>query len=151
MRDRFLVVIGCQKEKLEEIPKRDARAILDFINSEAHTYSSVISILRKRMDGDTNFVRRGDKISTDTMDYLDYQSDTVICVPGYDVDVTSFRRDAHYDIVGISTAASVMCIAMSMYSVGLDISILKDYCRDRKGLDSYAIKIFNTYMPGVVK
>lgn len=150
MRDRFLVVIGCQREKLDQIGRGNKRKLLDYVQSSSHTYTGVISILRKKMEGDDNFRRARDLVATDTVDYLEYQSDNVLLVPGYDVDVTVFRKDAHYDIVGISTAASVMCTALSMYSQGLEISILKDYCFDRKGLDKEAHKIFKTYMPGVL-
>lgn len=150
--DRYLVVIGCQKEKLAQIPKREANKILDFINANSHTYTGVISILRKRMDGDKNLVRSGDNVATDREDYLDYQTNSIIQVPGYDVDCTQFRKDVTYDIIGISTSASVLCIAMSMYSCGLNVRILKEYCEDRKGsrLEKHAFEIMNAYMPGVL-
>lgn len=149
MRDRFLVVIGCQKEKLAQIDKRTRNQILDFINSESHNYTGVISIVRKPMNGDTNFQRSGNTMD-DTATYLDYESTNVIEVPGYDVDCSLFRKDAQYDIIGISTSASVLCIAMSMYSCGLNIRVLEDYCEDRKGknLEKYAFEIMKAYMPG---
>lgn len=149
MRDRFLVVIGCQKEKLAQIDKRIRNQILDFINSESHNYTGVISIVRKPMNGDTNFQRSGNTMD-DTATYLDYESTNVIEVPGYDVDCSLFRKDAQYDIIGISTSASVLCIAMSMYSCGLNIRVLEDYCEDRKGknLEKYAFEIMKAYMPG---
>lgn len=150
--DRYLVVIGCQKEKLEQIPRKEARRILDFINAHAHTYTGVVSILRKKMDGDRNIARSGDNVAHDRDDYLDYKSDNIICVPGYDVDCSQFRKDVQYDICGISTSASVLCISMSMYSCGLNIRVLKDYCEDRKGkgLERNAFEIMNAYMPGVL-
>ena len=150
--DRFLIVVGCQKEKLALIDKKVARSILDYIHSNSHTYSGVISIVRKKMNGDRNFVKDGDRIATDTATYLDYESSNVIEVPGYDVDCTAFRRDAHYDIIGISTSASVLTIAMSMYSCGLDITVLEKYCEDRKGkkLEDAAFMIMKAYMPGRV-
>lgn len=149
MRDRFLVVIGCQKEKLAQIDKRIRNWILDFINSESHNYTGVISIVRKPMNGDANFQRSGNTMD-DTATYLDYESTNVIEVPGYSVDCSLFRKDAQYDIIGISTSASVLCIAMSMYSCGLNIRVLEDYCEDRKGknLEKYAFEIMKAYMPG---
>ncbi len=149
---RFLVVIGCQKEKLDLVDKKFRRNILDFINANAHDYDGVISIVRKKMNGDRNFQRTGDAVVSDTPTYLDYESTNVIEVPGYDVDCGMFRRDASYDIIGISTSASVLCIAMSMYSIGLDIRILKEYCEDRKGrrLEEHAFEIMQAYMPGCV-
>ena len=149
MRDRFLVVVGCQKEKLNQIDKKARNQILDFINSEGHLYTGVISIVRKPMIGDTNFHRSGDTMDS-TNTYLDYESTNVIEVSGYDVDCSLFRKDAQYDIIGISTAASVLCISMSMYSCGLNIRVLGKYCRDRKSnsLEKYAFEIMKAYMPG---
>ena len=149
MRDRFLVVVGCQKEKLNQIDKKARNQILDFINSEGHSYTGVISIVRKPMNGDTNFQRSGETMDS-TNTYLDYESTNVIEVSGYDVDCSLFRKDAQYDIIGISTAASVLCISMSMYSCGLNIRVLGKYCRDRKSnsLEKYAFEIMEAYMPG---
>lgn len=149
MRDRFLVVVGCQKEKLNQIDKKARNQILDFINSEGHSYTGVISIVRKPMNGDTNFQRSGETMDS-TNTYLDYESTNVIEVSGYDVDCSLFRKDAQYDIIGISTAASVLCISMSMYSCGLNIRVLGKYCRDRKSnsIEKYAFEIMKAYMPG---
>lgn len=149
MRDRFLVVVGCQKEKLNQIDKKARNQILDFINSEGHSYTGVISIVRKPMNGDTNFQRSGETMDS-TNTYLDYESTNIIEVSGYDVDCSLFRKDAQYDIIGISTAASVLCISMSMYSCGLNIRVLGKYCRDRKSnsLEKYAFEIMKAYMPG---
>lgn len=149
---RFLVVIGCQKEKLDLIDASVKEDILDFINSHSQEYDGVISIIRKKMSGDRNFQRSGDAIASDAPTYLDYESQTVIEVPGYDVDCDMFRRDAQYDIIGISTSASVLCISMSMYSRGLNIRVLEQYCEDRKGkqLEDYAFAIMRAYMPGCV-
>lgn len=149
MRDRFLVVIGCQKEKLNQIDKKSRNMILDFINSEGHSYTGVISIVRKPMNGDTNFQRSGETMDS-TNTYLDYESTNVIEVSGYDVDCSLFRKDAQYDVIGISTAASVLCVSMSMYSCGLNIRVLGKYCKDRKSnsLEKYAFEIMKAYMPG---
>lgn len=149
MRDRFLVVVGCQKEKLDQIDKKSRNMILDFINSEGHNYTGVISIVRKPMNGDTNFQRSGETMSSNNT-YLDYESTNVIEVSGYDVDCSLFRKDAQYDVIGISTAASVLCISMSMYSCGLNVRVLGEYCKDRKSnsLEKYAFEIMKAYMPG---
>lgn len=149
MRDRFLVVVGCQKEKLNQIDKKARNQILDFINSEGQSYTGVISIVRKPMNGDTNFQRSGETMDS-TNTYLDYESTNIIEVSGYDVDCSLFRKDAQYDVIGISTAASVLCISMSMYSCGLNIRVLGKYCRDRKSnsLEKYAFEIMKAYMPG---
>lgn len=149
MRDRFLVVVGCQKEKLDQIDKKSRNMILDFINSNGHDYTGVISIVRKPMNGDTNFQRSGETMSSNNT-YLDYESTNIIEVSGYDVDCSLFRKDAQYDVIGISTAASVLCISMSMYSCGLNVRVLGKYCKDRKSnsLEKYAFEIMKAYMPG---
>lgn len=149
MKDRFLVVVGCQKEKLNQIDKKARNQILDFINSEGHSYTGVISIVRKPMNGDTNFQRSGETMDS-TNTYLDYESTNIIEVSGYDVDCSLFRKDAQYDVIGISTAASVLCISMSMYSCGLNVRVLGKYCKDRKSnsLEKYAFEIMKAYMPG---
>ena len=153
MQDRYLVVIGCQKGKLDQIDKRTARSILDFIHCNQHEYTGTISIIRRKMSGDRNFKKAGDTVAVDHNDYLDYESDNIIEVPGYDLDCGQFRKDAHYDLIGISTAASVLTAAMSMYSWGLSINVLAKYCEDRKNkkLEEHAFEIMKAYMPGVVK
>lgn len=149
---RFLVVIGCQKEKLELIDKKVKRDMLDYINAHSHEYDGVISIVRTKMNGDRNFQRSGDNLVNDQPIYLDYESTNVVAVPGYDVDCSMFRKDAEYDLMGISTSASVLCIAMSMYSCGLNIRVLEKYCEDRKGkkLEEHAFAIMRAYMPNCV-
>jgi hypothetical protein len=104
------------------------------------------------MNGDDNFRYSGETMNAGDV-YLDYESDNVILVPGYDVDCSLFRKDVDYDIIGISTSASVLCIAMSMYSVGLHINVLEQYCEDRKSkkLEDYAFAIMKAYMPGCLK
>lgn len=151
MRDRFLVVIGCQKEKLDQIDKKNKNMILDYINANSDQYTGVISIVRKPTNGDDNFRKYADAMSNNEV-YLEYQSDNIIIVPGYDVDCNMFRKDAEYHIIGISTSASVLCISMSMFSVGLNIKVLEKYCEDRKGkdLEKYAFAIMKAYMPGVL-
>lgn len=150
-RDRFLVVIGCQREKLAQVDKKFKNSLIDFLNANGHKYTGVISIVRKPMNGDANFRRPEDTMEA-TNTYLDYECNNIIEVPGYDVDCQMFRKDADYDICGISTSASVLCIAMSMYSIGLRIRILEPYCEDRKGkaLEKAAFEIMKAYMPGCV-
>ena len=150
MRDKILVVVGCNRGKLETMPKREYKYILDFINSHVNVYSSIISIVRKATEGNDNFRRRGIQIYDSSLDCFDYPSDNIICVPGFDINVDGFRKDVHYDVICISTAASVLCVAMSFFSAGYELSVLRDYCVDRKGLNKEAFKIMNTYMPGIV-
>lgn len=153
MRDKYLVVIGCQKGKLEQIDKRTARNILDYIHGNQHLYTGTISIIRKSMKGDRNFKKAGDTVTKNHSEYLDYKSDNIIEVPGYSLDCSQFRQDAHYDLIGISTSASVLSVAMNMYSCGLSINVLAKYCEDRKSkkLEEHAFEIMKAYMPGVVK
>lgn len=149
--DKYLVAVGCQKEKLDYVDKRTARKIVDYINGYGDQYAGIISVIRKKKDND-NFNRLRDDIATDTTTYLDYESDSVIEVSGYDVDCTKFRSDVSYDIIGVSAGASVLCTAMSMYSAGLRINVLGQYVADRKGdkIKASAFNIMNAYMPGVL-
>lgn len=151
MRERILIVVGCQKEKLDQINKRKRGAIIDFINAHSVEYNAVVSIIRKPCNGDRNFQASGNTMSS-TNTYLDYESTNIIEVPGYDVDCSMFRADVHYDVIGISTSSSVLCVAMSMYSRGLDVNVLAPYCEDRKSkhLEKYAFEIMDTWMPGCV-
>lgn len=144
---RCLVVIGCQKEKLMQCG-RDGQKLVTWIQARSDQYDSVISIVRKDLQYD-NFNKMGDEIANKDDTILGYATDTLIEVPGYDVDCSKFRRDMEYDIVGISTAASVLCIAMSMFSNGLKVHVLTDHCLDRKSkkLHNAAIEIMKAYMP----
>lgn len=150
--DKYLIAIGCQKEKLQLIDKRVRHNILDYLNAHGHDYDGVIAIVRKATDGDDNFQKNNDLDVSNSMTYLGYEASNIIEVPGYDVDCRMFRKDAEYHLMGVSTSASVLCIAMSMYSCGLRIKVLKDLCEDRKGkkLEDMAFQIMNAYMPGVV-
>ena len=152
MREKHLIVVGCQEEKLNQIDKKTKERILDYINGNGHEYKSVISVIRRPMTGDANFRASQNTMSHEDV-YLDYESDLTIEVPGYNVDTKLFRRDCEYDIIGISTAASVLCIAMSLYSAGMKINVLSKYCADRKGkyLEEYAYGIIQAYMPNCLK
>lgn len=148
---RCLVVIGCQREKLEQVG-RDGKKLITWIQANRDKYDLTISIVRKDLVYD-NFNKMGDEVGTKDPTVLDYASDQVIEVPGFDVNCSQFNRAYEYDIVGISTAASVLCIAMSMFSSGLKLHILTDHCIDRKG-DKYhdmAVKIMKAYMPIAVE
>lgn len=153
MKAKFLVVVGCQESKLSTLDKKKRMSILDFIEANSHNYEGVISVIRTTGKGDTNFRRSGDTIANTAVEYLPYESHETLEVPGYTIDCRTFRKDAHYDIIGVSTAASVLATAMTMYSNGLEINVLEKYCADRKGsaLHESALSIMNAYMPGVVK
>lgn len=142
-----LVVVGLQKEKLAQCG-RDGQRLLEWVQARRDSYDMVISIVRKDLVYD-NFNRMGDEIANREDTILPYATDQLIEVPGYDVDCRNFRKDMEYDIVGISTAASVLCISMSMFSAGMKIHILTDRCIDRKGkkIHNAAIEIMKAYMP----
>ena len=144
---RFLVVIGLQPDKIEACGK-PARKILDWVKAHYDEYAVTISIIR-RYDQRGNVNRSGNEIIEDHAITLDYYSDQVIGVTGFDVDCTQFRRDVQYDIVGISTSASVLCCALSMFSANLNVRVIENLCCDRKGKDVHAaaIKIMKTWMP----
>lgn len=151
MRERFLVVVGVQPEKVSLLG-RAGEKLIQWIQVNANSYDGVIAVVRKDQNN-ANFKQNGDTIANKTVSHLPYPTTDIIEVGGYDLDVRIFRKDIEYDIMGISSAASVLCIAMSMYSQGLKVNVLEKLCADRKGskLHKAAFDIMNAYMPGCVK
>ena len=147
---KFLIAVGCQPSKLSYLSKGEKRKLIDYLNTAKAKYDAVISVIRVNDIDSRNFTSKGDNIGDVSLNLLEYESDDVMEVSGYDLDCKLFRKDAEYDIIGLSTGASVLCIAMSMYSRGLKIRVLKDYCYDRKGLQKQALQIMDSYMEGVV-
>lgn len=147
---KFLVVVGCQEDKLDCISKSDKNRILDYISSHQHIYDGTLAIVRGNVHGNRNFKKKGDTIGANGMHLLDFSADDIIEVSGYDIDCKLFRRDVEYHIIGISTAASVLCCALSMYSAGFEVKVLSKYCADRKGMHDKAIQIMKAYMEGCV-
>lgn len=141
-----LVVVGLQPEKIQKC--KGADKLVDWVQAHKDDYDSVIAVVRKDLKTD-NFNRMHDDIANKEMVVLPYATDNIILVPGYDIDCSHFRTDPgiEYHIMGISTAASVMCVAMSMFSHGCSIKVLEKLCMDRKGLHNEAIKIMKAYMP----
>lgn len=150
--DKFLIAVGCQESKLDFLDRKQKRKLMDFLQVQGTQYKSVISVIRCAMQGSDNFKRSNDTLGNTSVEYLSYPSDTVLEVPGYDLDCKGFRKDVIYDIVGMSSAASVLTIAMSMYSNGYKVRVLEEYCFDRKGDDMHeaAFDIMEAYMPGCV-
>lgn len=148
---RFLVVIGLQPEKVQACGKA-GRKILDWVQAHHDEYAVTISIIREYTKHG-NLQHQGGDIITNNDIHLDYYTDQIIKVPGFDVDCTQFRRDVHYDIVGISTGASILCCALSMFSAGLHITVRTDLCCDRMGKKTHeaALTIMDAYMPSAVK
>ena len=135
---RFLLAIGCSTEKLNLIDKKMRRRLYDFLNTRAYTdYNRVISVVRKDEDNT-----------------LDYQTDSVIEVPGFDLPVDKFIHNAEYFLVGISFSASVLSTAFSLYSLGHKIHILEDLCFNRattpRSIYNAAEEIVQFYMPGTL-
>ena len=147
---RYLMVIGCQKTKLAAIGKKNADKLKTWIAAHQDEYDRIIAVNRCDLLKD-NFNRMGDTIATNEVEQYEFRVDQVMEVPGYDIDCTKLPTNVEYYIVGISTAASVLCAALSMFSANCRIHILKDHCYDRMGLNKEAIKIMETYMPGSVQ
>ena len=155
--ERGLVVIGCQQSKLELAGKKYEKKLMEFIASNRRVYRNIIGVVRDsnfNASAAKNFLKERDQIGNVGMNLLPFEVDEYIAVPGYDIDVSKFRRDAQiqYDIVGISTGASVITAAMSMYSNGMNVRVLSDLCTDRKGIKCHeaAILLMSNYMPGCV-
>lgn len=155
--DRVLIVIGCQESKLKLVDKRYRKKLMEFIASNRGVYKTIIGVVRDSNFNPSeakNFIKQNDIIGNNTMNLLPFEIDEYITVPGYDLDTTCFRRDnsIQYDVIGISTAASVLTASMSMFSSGLNIRVLSDLCVDRKGDKCHkaALLIMENYMPGCV-
>lgn len=144
---RVLIAIGLQKGKLAECGRK-GKKIIEWVGAHQSEYDSIIAIVRKDLVRD-NFDKMKDKIQNKEVEYFEFPVDKVIEVPGYDIDCKVFAKDIQYDIVGISTSASVLCMAMSMFSNGLNIRVLTKYCCDRKSdkLHKMAVEIMKAYMP----
>lgn len=142
-----LVIVGVEDEKVA-LCGRDGRKLEDWVMSHIDRYDTSIAVIR--VTGNRNFQGTGKKdFVNDTAD-IRYNPTSIYYVTGYDLDVGNMPKDFEYHICGISTGASVLCIAMSMYSAGLNVRVLKDKCLDRKGLHKEAIKLMDAYMPGCV-
>ena len=144
---RLLIAVGLQKSKLEECG-RDGKKIVEWVGAHQSEYDGIIAVVRKDLARD-NFDKMNDEIENRETEYFEFLVDTIIEVPGYDIDCKHFTKDAEYHIVGISTSASILCMAMSMFSNGFNIKVLVDRCTDRKGknLHKNAVEIMKAYMP----
>ena len=145
--NKFLVVVGVQPEKIKLV--RGGDKLVKWIQTHQQNFDGTIAVVRKDQNN-RNFEKAGDTIMNKLISNLDYSADTIIEVGGYDLDCKQFRRDAEYTVMGISSGASVLTTAMSMYSAGLNIKIVESLCLDRKGLQKEAFKIMKAYMPGCI-
>ena len=141
-----LVICGVEDEKVEKCG-RAGRKLEEWVCANIDKYDHSMAIIR--VAGNRNF-NRGQKEFVDDNANIKYNPGSLYLVQGYDLDVANMPRDFEYHICGISTAATVMSIALSMYSVGLNIRILEDKCLDRLGFHKEAIKIMRAYMPECV-
>ena len=152
--NKNLIAVGIQSGKMELFDRRTQRKIMTFLDEAANgKFDSVTAIIRTQRSKDGYLsAMANDGIAADANEVIPYEATQVICVPGFDVDATQFRLGEKYYIMGISTSASVLCIALSMFSAGLDVYVIEDMCRDRKGdkYHKYAIEILKAYMPGRV-
>lgn len=148
---KVLVVIGLQPEKVKCI--RGGDKLVHWVRAHQKEYDVTMSVVRKDLGVNSqNFKRDRDKIGNQEMSLLNYESDQIIEVPGFDLDCSQFRTDAGicYYLMGISTGASILSTAFSMYSHGCNIKIMEKLCRDRKGMHREAIKIMKAYMPSIL-
>lgn len=145
---KVLIVVGYQEEKLQFIGKKRQK-LEDWIVANQGDYDYTISIVRDA--GNRNMRKSGTEIiNSDTKNYYPFSVEEEIIVTGYDIDTSIFDINTEYHIVGVSTGASVLCIAMSMYSEGLNVRVLENYCFDRMGLHKEAIKLMSAYMKDCV-
>lgn len=149
---RTLIVVGCQRSKLEKVPAKYKTRLIDYIHRNECMYMSTIAVIRRNMFGNDNFRRSGDAIMSSGLEIYDFEVDEVIDVPGYVIEVNRLRKDVCYDICGISAGASVIAIAYTLYSYGFKVRILSDLIEDRFGetVKKEALHLMETYMPGCV-
>lgn len=147
-----LIVIGTQKAKLEQTSKGFQKRLMLFLDgAKLNGYDSVTAVIRTQRNADGFLsAMANDGVASDGTEIITFPCDQVINVPGFDIDCSRFRLGEEYHLCGISTAASVLTMAMSMHSAGLNVKVLSKYCEDRKGdrFHKYALEIMNAYMPG---
>lgn len=149
--NRVLLVIGYQQSKLQFLKKKERIKLEEFLLKNYEAYDGVISIIRDKSDAQGMMKHKElQEAAQDSEAYYPIPIGKTVTVAGYDIDTTGMRKDTIYDIVGVSTAASILCMAMSLFSAGYRIRVLSDFCFDRKGLHDEAIAIMTEYMPGSV-
>ena len=146
MGKKALLCIGLQPEKLNLIPRRDAQKIIEWILINQDNYDYTLSLVRKA--GNINFERSSKEIEIgNDMTYYDFRVDREIETTGYNAPSGMFSATDSFDIIGVSTGASVLAQAFEFYSAGINFRVLADLCRDRSGLHNQAISIIDAYMP----
>lgn len=149
MARRALLCIGLQPEKLELIPKKEATRLLDWVSINQDNYDYTLSLVRKK--GNINFEESQKDIDVNNyVTYYDFRVDREIETVGYNAPAGMFCAQDTYDIVGLSTGASVLAQAFEFYSAGISFRVLTDICNDREGLHKEAVRILNAYMPNCV-
>ena len=149
MARRALLCVGLQPEKLELLPKKEAIRLLDWVLANQDNYDYTLSLVRKK--GNINFESSNQDIDVNNFDtFYDFRVDREIETVGYNAPAGMFCAQDSYDIIGISTGASVLAQAFEFYSAGIDFRVLTDICSDRNGLHKEAVKILNSYMPNCV-
>lgn len=149
MARRALLCVGLQPEKLELLSKKEVIRLLDWVLANQDNYDYTLSLVRKK--GNINFESSNRDIDVNNFDtYYDFRVDREIETVGYNAPAGMFCAQDSYDIVGVSTGASVLAQAFEFYSAGIDFRVLTDICCDRNGLHKEAVKILNSYMPNCV-
>lgn len=145
--DKILIAVGYSKNKLQKAGVRFVKKTYDYIMSSIDRYTAIYNIVRK--SNQFGNIAKNDSLELCDDFVYDIPFTKVIEVNGYDLNISQWSKQFEYDIIGISTAASVLSIALSLYSEDMKVNILSEYCYDRMGLEKEAKKICDAYMPGV--
>lgn len=146
---RVLVVIGYQDEKFEYLREKDVERLSNWISANQGDFDYTISIVREA--GNRNIEKSGmEIIDNTTMNHYPFEVHQEITVHGYDLDCSILDENTEYYIVGTYTAEAILCTAMSMYSMGMKVKVIENYCLDRRDLHKNAINIMMEYMKDCV-
>jgi nicotinamidase-related amidase len=139
---KYLLVVDLQKANSEGV-ERFTRKLEDWINAHAHEYVAVLATVRKNTKID-NFERHLKDNSCQDPKLLNFHCDKVIEKEGYGLDEVGYNcipRNAHIDVVGMETQASIMAIALDLFGLGYDFTVYEDlcYCNDGKDIHKAAV------------
>lgn len=147
--EKYLLVVDVQKANSEGVEKF-TRKLTDWINAHAHEYTAVFATIRKNTKVD-NFERFLRDDSCQDPKLLDFHYDKLIEKEGYGLDEIGYSvipRNAEINVVGMETGASIMAIALDLFSLGYNFKVIGDlcYCNDGKDIHQAAIKCLQTYI-----
>ena len=140
---KVLLVVDVQKENSEGV-ERFADKLSHWIDAHAHEYQYVVATIRKNTKVD-NFERYLKDYSCADPELCRFHYDKLVAREGYSLDEVGYKlvpKTMHVDVVGMETQGAIMAIALDLFSLGYDFSVLKDYCycNDGRGVHKAALQ-----------